>query len=381
MIGAILGDIIGSIYEFEPIKEKDFQLFWDFNEITDDGLLTMAVFSALEKSADNYDKLGITVAKELIKYFANYPMPMGGYGSMFSNWATESLKSYSVLPAYNSFGNGAAMRISPVAYYAKSLESCIDLARKVTEVTHNHPEGIKGAEAVAVTVYMALNGHNKSEIYEYITKNYYPLNETCNEIRKYYRFEGSCQKTVPQSIQAFLESASFEDAVRIAISLGGDADTMAAITGSIAEAYYGIPSSIEAKAFDHVDDKNKELVRRMLHLRNSVVKRYLESETSKYETDLIHYRTTGADMDGFPDKHQRYLSLKYKGIFYECSDNKFLNATDTSGNTKRMNQQEFMFFIDEIRHYLHNQFKHEILSVADFYDEMFLEISRNYWRE
>lgn len=381
MIGAILGDVIGSIYEFEPTKEKDFQLFWDFNEITDDGLLTMAVFSALEKSQGNYNKLGITVSKELIKYFANYPNPMGGYGSMFSKWATESLKSYRVLSAYNSFGNGAAMRISPVAYFAKSIEECIELSKLVTEVTHNHPEGIKGAEAIAVSVYMAIHGHNKQEIFDYINKNYYRLNETCNEIRKYYRFEGSCQQTVPQSIQAFLESASYEDAVRIAISLGGDADTMAAITGSIAEAYYGIPSSIEAKVFDYVDDKNKELVQRMFEIRNKSIRRYLVSDNSKYDGDLIHYRTTGGNMDGFPDKQQRYISLEYKGIFYECSDNKFLNATDTSGNTKRMNQQEFMFFIDEIRHYLHNQFKHEILSVADFYDEMFLEISQNYWRE
>ena len=197
--------------------------------------------------------------KELIKYFANYPNPMGGYGSMFAQWATESLKSYRVLPPYNSFGNGAAMRISPVAYFAKSLEECIDLSRKVTEVTHNHPEGLKGAEAVAVTVYMSLHGHNKQEIYEHITKNYYPLNETCNEIRTYYRFEPSCQKTVPQCIKAFLESVSFEDAVRIAISLGGDADTMAAITGSIAEAYYGIPSKIEAKVYDFIDEKAERI--------------------------------------------------------------------------------------------------------------------------
>lgn len=380
MIGAILGDIIGSIYEFEPVRHKNFVLFSEFNEITDDSILTMAVFSALEKSKGNYDKLNVTISKEFIKYFANYPDPMGGYGSMFTQWATESLKSYRVLPPYNSFGNGAAMRISPVAYFANSLEECIDLSRRVTEVTHNHPEGLKGAEAVAVTVYMSIHGHNKQEIYEYITKNYYPLKETCNEIRNYYRFEASCQKTVPECIKAFLESASFEDAVRIAISLGGDADTMAAITGSIAEAYYGIPSNIEKKVYDYIDEKRKELVHRMINMRNRVVKRYLESETSKYEIDLIHYRTTGADMDGFPDNQQTHLTLKYKERFFESKDNQYFTVTDSKHQIKRMDETEFMFFIDEIRHHLHNRFKHAIVSVPDYYDEILLEISQNYWK-
>ena len=158
MVGAIIGDIIGSVYEFEPIKTKEFKLFKKYNEITDDSLLTMAVFSALEKCDGNYDKLSLVAAKELIGWYANYPSPMGGYGGRFENWAVTSLQSYKVLPPYDSYGNGAAMRISSVAYFAESLEHCIELSRKVTEITHNHPEGIKGAEATAVTIYMALHG-------------------------------------------------------------------------------------------------------------------------------------------------------------------------------------------------------------------------------
>ena len=171
---------------------------------------------------------------------------MGGYGKSFeNNWAVNSLQTYKVMKPYNSYGNGAAMRISPVAYFARSLEECIELSRKVTKVTHNHLEGIKGAEATVVAIYMALHGSNKKSISDYIKTHYYKLNENTNQIRKHYGFEPSCQETVPQSIQAFLDSTCYEDAIRIVVSLGGDADTMGAITGAIAEAYYGMPSVLE----------------------------------------------------------------------------------------------------------------------------------------
>lgn len=381
MVGAILGDIIGSIYEFEPTKNKEFHLLSEFNQVTDDGLLTMAVFSALEKCNGDYKKLGIVTAKELIKWYANYPMPMGGYGSLFSKWATESLQSYKVLPAYNSFGNGAAMRISPVAYFASSLEECIELSRIVTEVTHNHPEGIKGAEAIAVTIYMALNGKNRSEIRDYIRKHYYSLNESCNEIRKYYQFEGSSQKTVPQSIQAFLESTCYEDAVRIAISLGGDADTMAAITGAIAEAYFGIPEKNEIQVNNYLDERCQKIVIRMIQKRNAIANRYLETTMTEYKEGFTHYRITGADMDGFPSNYQKNAYFKYNNVFYESRDGKYFVKTDVNKIETPMNHEDFQFFIDEIRIELYNKFKHEIVSVEDYYCDLFLEFSNYFWKE
>lgn len=271
MIGAIIGDIVGSIYEFDPIISKEFDLFTRNNEITDDGILTIAIFTALEKCKGSYEKLSVIAAKELIASYAKYPMPLGGYGSMFVDWVLRSLRSYRVKPPYNSFGNGAAMRVSPVAYFAGSMEECIDLSKKVTEITHNHEEGIKGAEATAATIYMALNKHTKEEIRDYINTNYYSLNETCDQIRLNYRFDGSCQGSVPQSIQAFLEATSYEDAIRNVISLGGDADTMAAITGAIAEAYFGIPEEIELKMFDYLDNNLKEKVIKMKEKSENVI--------------------------------------------------------------------------------------------------------------
>lgn len=156
---------------------------------------------------------------------------------------------------YNSFGNGAAMRVSPVGFVAKSLDQAISLSKKVTEVTHNHPEGIKGAEATAVAIYLARNGYNINDIKNYIDKHYYKMNFTLDEIRDTYKFNETCQDTIPQAIMAFLESTSFEDAIRNAISIGGDSDTLAAITGGIAEACYGIPKEIRNKALTYLDKR------------------------------------------------------------------------------------------------------------------------------
>ena len=163
-----------------------------------------------------------------------YPDPVGGYGNRFKTW----LFSNDPQP-YNSCGNGSAMRVSPCGLMAQSLEEALDLAKQSAEVTHNHPEGIKGAQAVAAAVYLAKSGAAKEEIGAYIRESFYPLDRTLDEIRPKYRFDGTCQGSVPESIQAFLESADFEAAIRNVISLGGDADTMGAITGSIAWAYYG----------------------------------------------------------------------------------------------------------------------------------------------
>jgi ADP-ribosyl-[dinitrogen reductase] hydrolase len=174
--------------------------------------------------------------------------PDCGFGGMFRKWVFGDNPK-----PYNSFGNGAAMRISPCGFIAGTEEEAILLSRKVTEVTHNHPEGLKGAQAVSVAIFMARNGAAKNEIEERMEKDYYDLDFTLDGIREDYEFNETCQGTVPQAIVAFLESASFEDAVRNAVSIGGDSDTLAAITGSIAEAFYGVPSDLKSRALTYLD--------------------------------------------------------------------------------------------------------------------------------
>ncbi len=233
MYGAILGDIIGSTYEYRRIKTKNFDLFPSGSEYTDDSITTLAVASALLETAKTGKQFEKILIQEMKALGRMYPYPLGGYGGMFSNWL-----NYGYDP-YESCGNGSAMRCSPCALIATSLDQAIHLARRSASITHNHPEGIKGAEATAAAIYLAKTGSSKEEIRDYIRAHYYPLERTLKQIWKDYSFDGTCQGSVPESIQAFLESTSFEDAIRNTISLGGDADTMGAITGSIAWAYYG----------------------------------------------------------------------------------------------------------------------------------------------
>lgn len=260
MIGAIIGDIVGSRFEFNNHRGKDFELFTDECEVTDDTIMTIAVAKAImeteklidtssgrDRSENNYYSL---LEKMAIKYMQEIgrKYPHCGYGGMFFRWVFSN----NPLP-YNSFGNGAAMRISPVGFFAKSEEEVFRLSEAITGVTHNHSEGLKGAEATAIAIYMARTGKSKDDIRNNITSNYYPLNFTIDGIRDTYQFNETCQKTVPQAIEAFLESDSFEDAIRTAISVGGDSDTLAAITGGIAEAYYGVPLNIKEKALSYLD--------------------------------------------------------------------------------------------------------------------------------
>lgn len=248
MLGAIIGDIVGSRFEWHNHKSKDFDLFIYRCFFTDDSVMTLALAKAIYKCRDDYSGLSSMAIKEMRKIGQRYPTC--GYGSMFSSWI------FSNHPApYNSFGNGAAMRVSSVGVVADSIEEVKDLSYKITSVTHNHPEGIKGAEATAIAVYLAKIGKTIPEIREYIQSNYYALDKTLDQIRPTYHFDGSCQGTVPQAIEAFLESTSFEDAIRNAISIGGDSDTIAAITGSIAEEYYGIPASMRDTAKSYLDDE------------------------------------------------------------------------------------------------------------------------------
>ena len=244
MIGAILGDIIGSVYEFEGMKTKDFPLFSPDSEFTDDTIMTLAVASALletEEERRGGDSTGWkdVLIRTMKAFGKRYPDPMGGYGGRFRFWL------FTCTEPYNSFGNGSAMRVSPCGFAAESLEEALALAKASAEVTHNHPEGIKGAQAAAGCVYLAKTGHSKEEIRSFVTNGFYDLDFTLDEIRETYRFYESCQETVPQSIEAFLESSDFEDALRNTISLGGDADTMGAITGAIASAFYGVPEALK----------------------------------------------------------------------------------------------------------------------------------------
>jgi len=243
MLGAIIGDIVGSIYEWNNIKTKEFQLFNEKCHFTDDTVMTIAVAEALLNggTTDNF----IDSMKKFGKLYPNY-----GYGVRFNEWLMSDSRD-----PYNSYGNGSAMRVAPCGWFADSLEEAEILAEKSAQVTHNHPEGIKGAQATAAAIYLVRTGNKKDDIREYIEKKYiYNFNRTLDDIRTMYKFNESCQETVPEAIIAFLESNDFEDAIRNAISLGGDSDTLAAITGSIAEAYYGIDSYTTTRAFHYIDD-------------------------------------------------------------------------------------------------------------------------------
>ena len=202
---------------------------------TDDTIMTIAVANALLKVKGNdFSSLSDFFVEEMQALGRKYPTPQGGYGGNFGQW----IHSDNPTP-YNSFGNGSAMRVSPCAIFATTLDEALELAEISASVTHNHPEGVKGAKATSAAIFMAKAGQTKEEIREYICKNFYELTESVDEIRKTYRFNETCQETVPQAIIAFLESADFEDAIRNAVSLGGDSDTLTAITGSVAWAYYG----------------------------------------------------------------------------------------------------------------------------------------------
>lgn len=233
MYGAIIGDIVGSKYEFDNIKTKDFPLFSPGCDFTDDSLMTIAVAKALIRAREEQAGFRDVLVEEMQELGRKYPHPQGGYGGRFAGW----LRSRNPEPYY-SFGNGSAMRVSPCGLYAVTLEEALALAEASAAVTHDHPEGIKGAQATAAAIFLARVGKSKEEIRDYIQENFYPLDRSLDEIRPVYRFNETCQGTVPEAITAFLESDSFEDAIRNAISIGGDSDTIGAITGAIAWSFY-----------------------------------------------------------------------------------------------------------------------------------------------
>lgn len=252
MLGAILGDIIGSPYEFSSRKRKEFSLFTCGSRPTDDSLMTIAIGCACVNAnlCDEDD------FKDKVAYYMRLignQYSDAGYGGRFYKWLTDE-----TMGPYKSFGNGSGMRVSPVAYAADTLEDVERLAKWSAEVTHNSRDGIYGAQAIAAAVFMARTGKSKEEIRKYISDNYYILNFTLDYIRPIYSFDVTCIGSVPHAITCFLEADSYEDAIRNAISLGGDGDTIAAMAGAIAEAYFGIPEDLQEKAFEYMDETIQE---------------------------------------------------------------------------------------------------------------------------
>lgn len=247
IIGAIAGDVIGSVYEWNNIKTTEFPLFNEKCKFTDDSVLTMAVADCILNKKD----YSLTIWEYARKYTGR------GYGGMFRQWITESTR----LP-YNSFGNGSAMRVSPVGFAYETLSETLDQAAATAAVTHNHPEGIKGAQAVATVMFMARNGSDKETIKNFITETFnYDLSKSIDEIRPDYKFNPSCQGSVPQAIQCFLESSDYESAIRLAISIGGDSDTIACIVGGMASAYYKhIPQEIIDFVYGLIPEEYKKLI-------------------------------------------------------------------------------------------------------------------------
>lgn len=253
MYGAILGDMIGAPFEFDRgDKTKEFPLFCKESEFTDDTVMTVAVADALLSTKGESDgKILSELVASLRKWGRKYPD--AGYGARFSYW----LQCPDPVP-YGSFGNGSAMRVSPGGWLFPDIDTTRRISRLTAQVTHNHPEGIKGAEAVASAIFMSRTGKSKSEIKNYITEQFdYDLSRTCDEIRPGYHHVESCQETVPEAITAFLEGLDFEDVIRTAVSLGGDCDTLTCIAGSIAEAFYGIPCEMIAECRKRLD---KEII-------------------------------------------------------------------------------------------------------------------------
>ena len=262
MYGAILGDIIGSPYEHhQEEKTKDFRLFSHRSRFTDDTVMTVAVADALMDAKATGVLDDEAAVKDLLidamhRWGRRYPR--AGYGGRFYDWLM-----YADREPYNSFGNGSGMRVSPAGWMAEDMEQCRTLARWTSEVTHDHPEGVKGAESIACAIFLARGGSSKEEIREYVSAEFgYDLDRTCDEIRPDYHFDVTCQGSVPESIIAFLDGTDLEDVIRTAVSLGGDTDTMAAMAGSIAEAFYGVPEELKIECEERLSEDILEVLLR-----------------------------------------------------------------------------------------------------------------------
>ena len=288
MTGAIIGDVVGSRFEFDNYKSKDFEMFHTECDFTDDSVMTIAIAKALQTYGkitdyEDFRKHLVEVMHEVGRRY-----PQCGYGGRFFEWMM-----YDRTEPYNSYGNGSAMRVSPVGWFANSLSECEEIAKATAEVTHNHPEGIKGAVSVVGAIYLARTGHTMEEIKEYVGR-FYTIDFTLDEIREDYDFYEVCQKSVPQAFEAFFESTSFEDAIRNAISIGGDSDTIAAITGSIAEAYYGVNEEMKETALSYLDDY-------LLEIAENFIDKFMKKEQKTMKnniTELVFILDRSGSMAG-----------------------------------------------------------------------------------
>ena len=257
MIGAILGDIIGQPFEFDRgNKTKEFPLFCKNPRFTDDTVMTIAIGDGILKAGLDADENTMKISMITSMQLWGHKYPHSGYGGRFYRWlAMEETKPY------NSWGNGSAMRVSSVGWLFETLERTREVARWSAEVTHNHPEGIKGAESTASIIWLARKGSSKPQIKEYVIKEFgYNLSRTCDQIRPNYHHVESCQETVPEAVTAFLEGSSFEDVIRTAVSLGGDCDTLTDIATAMAEAFYGVPEELREKCFEYTTKDMHEVM-------------------------------------------------------------------------------------------------------------------------
>ena len=261
IIGAIAGDVIGSAYEFNPTREYGFELFTPKSTFTDDTVLTMANAQWLLEDEQHSHETLVNIMQDLCHRYE-----WRGYGGRFVQWIVSSKPQ-----PYGSFGNGSAMRVSPVGYYAQTLDEALELAKISAEVTHNHPEGVKGAQATAAAIFLARQGKTKQEISKYVAETFnYDLSRTLEEIRPDYTFDETCQRTVPEAITCYLEGRDYEDVVRLAVSLAADADTLAAIAGSIASATMDVPNEISQRVISLLSE---EFCTLLLRFNEMVVKR------------------------------------------------------------------------------------------------------------
>lgn len=330
MLGAIIGDIVGSRFEFNNLRSKDFDLFAEGCFATDDSIMTLAVAKAIMEAEKNiepslsgygfngdYHQL---LSELTVKYMQEIgrKYPNCGYGGMFARWMFSDNPE-----PYHSLGNGAAMRISPAGFAARTESEATSISETITSVTHDHEEGIKGAEVTAVAIYMARHGFLKSEIRDRISNDYYPLDFTIDEIRPTYKFNETCKETVPQAIECFLESKSFEDAIRTAISLGGDSDTIAAITGAIAEAYYGVPDDIRDKALVYLDNELRTIYDEWEEFIGKDVSRF--NLLTKYIGKIAAASLYGEwiidqENDGTPEHPKQWPFFGYSGLVISFED-------------------------------------------------------------
>ena len=260
MFGAILGDIIGSAYEFDAYncKSKDFPLFSRRSTFTDDTVMTLAVADALMKVSpeDDDDAIRAELVHSMQTIGRHYPGC--GYGGRFIGWMFSDHPQ-----PYNSYGNGSGMRVSPVGWFYNDLDTVLRMAKLTADVTHNHPEGVKGAQSIAAAIFLARTGKSKADIKAYVEKQFgYDLDRTCDEIRPTYHHVESCQESVPESIIAFLEGTDFEDVIRTAVSIGGDSDTIADMAGAVAEAFYGVPEKLKQECRDRLPEELREILKR-----------------------------------------------------------------------------------------------------------------------